>query len=226
MITSLVTNGILLRERMEDLESLNYLTISVDGIESLREIRGIGIEEIMDGILEARRRGIEVLMNCVISAKNLEELTSLVRLAKKIDAWISFEPLHEFDEAEFEDLRIGDLERYRSAIGELIDLKSRGAPIINSITYLKMIQKREPEFRCHAADLILHVSSDGYVYICRVHEEPVGHVSRGISNVWRESREMRKRISDGCSGCLFFGYIENSLLYDMVPEVMLHYEWL
>ncbi|MDH7597195.1 MAG: radical SAM protein [Methanothrix sp.] len=226
MITSLVTNGILLSERMNDLESLNYLTVSVDGIESLREIRGIDIDEIVDGIVEARRMGIEVLMNCVISDKNLEELTSLVKLARKIDAWISFEPLHEFDETECDDLRIRDMERYRSAIGKLIDLKSRGAPIINSITYLRMIQERDPKFRCHAADLILHVSADGRIYVCRVHDEPLGHVSGGISDVWRESREMRKKVSEGCSGCMFFGYVENSLLYEMVPEVMMHYEWM
>lgn len=226
MITSLVTNGILLRERLDDLESLNYLTVSVDGIESLREIRGIDLDEIMDGILEARRRGIEVLMNCVVSDKNLGELASLVKLARRIDAWISFEPLHEFDDADWDSLSIRDLERYRSAIGELIDLKSRGSPIINSITYLRMMQRRDPKFRCHAADLILHVSADGSVYLCRVHDEPLGHVSRGIANVWRESREMRKKISDGCSGCLFFGYAENSMLYDMVPEVVLHYEWM
>lgn len=226
MVTSLVTNGILLSERMKDLESLNYLTVSVDGIESLREIRGIDLDEIVHGLVEARRRGIEVLMNCVISYKNLEELTPLVKLAKKIDAWISFEPLHEFDEAECDDLMIRDLERYRSAIGELIDLKSRGAPIINSITYFRMIQQREPAFRCHTDDLILHVSADGSVYACRVHDEPLGHVSNGISNVWRESREMRRRIAEDCKGCLFFGYAENSLLYEMVPEVMMHYEWM
>ncbi|HOK58700.1 MAG TPA: radical SAM protein [Methanothrix sp.] len=226
MITSLVTNGILLSERINDLESLNYLTVSVDGIENLREIRGIPLDEIMDGIVEARRRGIEVLMNCVISDKNLGELTSLVKLAKKIDAWISFEPLHEFDETECDDLRIRDRERYRSAIGELIDLKSRGAPIINSITYLRMIQQRDVGFRCHAADLILHVSADGSIYVCRVHDEPLGHVSNGISEVWRESRDMRKRVSEGCRGCLFFGYVENSMLYEMVPEVMMHYEWM
>lgn len=226
MITSLVTNGILLKERLNDLECLNYLTVSVDGIESLRDIRGIGIDEIMDGIVEARRKGIEVLINCVISDKNLGELAPLVKLAKSIDAWISFEPLHEFDGSECDDLRIRDQERYRSAIGELIDLKSRGAPIINSVTYLRMIQERVPEFRCHASDLILHVSSDGSVYACRVHDKPLGHVSRGISNVWRESREMRKSISEDCSGCLFFGYVENSLLYEMVPEVMMHYEWM
>jgi hypothetical protein len=37
---------------------------------------------------------------------------------------------------------------------------------------------------------------------------------------------MRKKIAGGCKGCLFFGYVENSLLYDMVPEVMAHYEWM
>ncbi len=228
MTTSLVTNGVLLRDRIDDLESLDYITISVDGVESLKEIRGIALDDILDGIIEARRRGIRVLMNCVINEKNLEDLESLVKLAEDMDVWISFEPLHEFDETKGSilDLRISDLDSYRSSVQRLIDLKSRGSPIINSITYLKMIQQRRAEFRCHATDLILHVSSDGSIYTCRLHEEPLGHVSQGIANIWSASRDARRRVARDCKGCMFFGYVENSLLYDMVPEVMAHYEWL
>jgi MoaA/NifB/PqqE/SkfB family radical SAM enzyme len=89
-----------------------------------------------------------------------------------------------------------------------------------------MIKSLKPSFNCHAGDIILHVSSDGTIENCRVHQDPLGRVSQGIANVWEASKEKRKDIVKDCSGCLFFGYVENSLLYEFVPEVLAHYEWM
>lgn len=81
-------------------------------------------------------------------------------------------------------------------------------------------------FRCHAADMILHVAPDGTLGTCRVHQEPLGNVSEGLERAWRAGQKRRREIVSGCEGCLFFGYVENSLLYDFVPEVMMHYDWM
>ncbi len=229
LVTSLITNGRLLRQRARELEDLDLLSVSVDGIKSYRELRGIDLEEVLDGIRAARDEGHEVLMNCVISAKNLGELEELVRLTESLGAWISFEPLHEsqgIDRAVWDEIGIRDLSSYERAVQGLIDLKRRGAPIINSLTYLEMIRSRKPRFRCHASEIILHVSSDGTIDNCRVHQEPLGRVSDGLARAWESKRRERKEISRSCQGCLFFGYVENSLLYEFVPEVMAHYEWI
>ncbi|NTV27247.1 MAG: radical SAM protein [Methanothrix sp.] len=229
LITSLITNGRLLRQRAKELPDLDYLSVSVDGIKSYRELRGIEIEEVLDGITAAKEAGHEILMNCVINSKNMDELDDLVHLAKTLGTWISFEPLHEssgIDEKIWSDLGIRDLSRYESAIDRLIDLKKKGFPIINSKTYLKMIKSLEPKFKCHAGDIILHVSSDGTIENCRVHKIALGKVSDGLEKVWLSSRKIRMETVQECQGCLFFGYVENSLLYEFVPEVMAHYEWM
>jgi MoaA/NifB/PqqE/SkfB family radical SAM enzyme len=229
LVTSLITNGRLLRQRAKELPDLDYLSVSVDGIKSYRELRGIEIEEVLDGITAAKEAGHEILMNCVINSKNMDELDDLVHLAKTLGTWISFEPLHEssgIDEKIWSDLGIRDLSRYESAIDRLIDLKKKGFPIINSETYLKMIKSLEPKFKCHAGDIILHVSSDGTIENCRVHKIALGKVSDGIEKVWLSSRNIRIETIQECQGCLFFGYVENSLLYEFVPEVMAHYEWM
>jgi hypothetical protein len=70
------------------------------------------------------------------------------------------------------------------------------------------------------------VAADGTIENCRVNREPLGFVSDGLENVWRSSQEKRKVAARSCHGCLFFGYVENSLLYEFVPEVMAHYEWM
>jgi MoaA/NifB/PqqE/SkfB family radical SAM enzyme len=94
MVTSLITNGQLLRQRAKDLSCLDYLSVSVDGIDSYERLRGANLDGTLDGIREAIGEGHEVLINCVVCSKNLDELEDLVHLAESIGAWISFEPLH------------------------------------------------------------------------------------------------------------------------------------
>ena len=82
------------------------------------------------------------------------------------------------------------------------------------------------DFRCHASDIILNVTSDGWIENCRLKTEHLGHIRDGLVNVWESSREKRRKITNECEGCLFFGYAEGSMLYDFKPEVMAHYEWI
>ncbi len=229
LVTSLITNGLLLLKRAGELGDLDLLSVSVDGIKSYRELRGIDLQVVLDGIRAAQLAGHEILMNCVISGKNVAELADLVHLAESLGCWISFEPMHEslgIEEKVWNSLRIQSIPAYEQALDQLIELKRSGAPIINSITYLKMIRELEPRFHCHAGDIILHVAADGSVLSCRIHHEPLGNVSQGLAKVWQSSQERRREIVQGCEGCLFFGYVENSLLYDFVPEVLAHYEWI
>ena len=229
MTTSLITNGLLLRQRAGELADLDLLSVSVDGIKSYKELRGIDLRLVLEGIRAAQQAGHEILINCVISGKNVGELEDLVHLAESLGCWISFEPMHEsfgIDEKVWGSLRISDIPAYERALERLIELKRSKAPIINSLTYLKMIRDLEPRFNCHAGDIILHVAADGTVVNCRVHQEPLGNVSEGLAAVWQSSQERRKETVQSCQKCLFFGYVENSLLYEFVPEAMRHYEWM
>ena len=71
---------------------------------------------------------------------------------------------------------------------------------------------------------ILH---DGTLETCRVQNESLGNVMwDGFENVWKNSEEQRKEIVRNCKGCLFFGYVENSLMQSLNPEVLMNYEWM
>jgi len=231
MVTSLITNGLLLSQRVGELSDLDLLSVSLDGIESYREIRGASVEPVLEGIRAAREAGHQVLINCVISRKNLGELADLVGLAERLGALISFEPLHRTAGIEgdfWEDMGIedADLPAYRRSIDRLIEMKRGKSPIINSATYLKMVRDRNMHFRCHAPQIILPVASDGTVEICRVQKGNLGHISEGIARVWESSKKLRNKVVGECEGCLFFGYVENSLLYDLRPEVIRRYRWM
>lgn len=230
MITSLITNGLLLEKRADELENLDYLSVSVDGISSYREIRGVSIDRIMPGILKARTVVKNpLLMNCVISGKNLDDIEELILMAKELDVKISFEPMYEFKgigKDTWENMGIRDAEKYQKTVDLITRMKKEGYPIINSCTYLSMIRDMKTNFTCHANNIILDVTAEGNIENCRVIRKPLGNIREGIKTVWGRTGKLRKDTANSCDKCLFFGYVENSLMYNFNPEVIRHYEWM
>ncbi|MCQ6961737.1 radical SAM protein [Methanolobus chelungpuianus] len=230
MTTSMITNGLLLEKRAEELVHLDYLSVSVDGTSSYKDIRGIDFDRILPGIIRARQvMGKPLLLNCVISGKNLDDIRELIELARDHDLKISFEPMYEFGGIAgdtWDELGIRDMDKYRATVDRIIEMKGQGYPIINSLTYLTMVRDLRTDYKCHASDLILCVAADGSIENCRVHRQPLGNISEGIASVWERTREERRIKAENCGKCLFFGYVENSLLYDFNLEVMRHYDWM
>ncbi|MGA9187146.1 MAG: radical SAM protein, partial [Methanosarcina sp.] len=212
MITSMVTNGKLLYERAEELGDVDYLSISVDGIKSYKEIRRMDFETLLKGLKKAievrklQKQKNPILMNCVLTGKNLDDIETLILLAKKLRVKVSFEPVHEFpgiSEEVWNEIGIRDTEKFRSTVDRIIELKKQRYPIINSKTYLRMVRDREMDYRCRASGIILNVTHDGTLETCRAQNEPLGNVMwDGFESVWENSEERRKEIVHNCKGCL------------------------
>ncbi len=225
MMTFMVTNGVLLKERVDELSNLDHLSVSVDGTKSYEKLRGVDLDRVLNGINAAIKKGIPTVINCVLNGKNLDEIEDLIHIVEDLGIWISFEPLYEYEDISqdvWDELGLSDLGKYRKAVDRIIELKREGSPVINSYTYLRMIRDLDPDFRCHVNDIILHVSSNGEVENCRVYRQNMGRVQGSLGKVWEYSKHKRKKISEECKGCLFFGYAELSLLYSLNPEVILN----
>lgn len=236
MVTSMVTNGKLLYERVEELENVDYLSVSVDGTESYKEIRKMDFGTLLKGLKKAievrklQKQKNPILMNCVLTGKNLDDIETLILLAEKLGVKISFEPVHEFPGISreiWEEIGIRDKEKFRSTVNLIIEMKEKGYPIINSKTYLGMVRDEKKDYKCRASGIIINVTHDGTAETCRVHQEPLGNVMKdGFEKVWKNSAQRREEIVENCEGCLFFGYTENSLMQSFNPEVLMHYEWM
>jgi MoaA/NifB/PqqE/SkfB family radical SAM enzyme len=225
MRTYLITNGVLWKRVARVARYLDYLTVSIDGTSRVyRTLRGVEVEHALRSLQEARRRGVKVAINCVVCEANLGELGKLVELAERHGAWISFEPVHRFEEVpgdEWEWLEIRSRERYAHAIEELIRMKKEGRRVLNSLTYLRMMKRLEPRFRCAVHALMLHVDAEGNVETC------FGRVGsfreQSLAELWRSraARHARQQMRR-CRGCLFSGYAETSLVYALKPEAVLN----
>lgn len=236
LVTSMVTNGKLLYDRAEELKDVDYLSVSVDGIKSYKEIRKMDFETLLKGLKKAievrkiQNKKNPILMNCVLTGKNLDDIETLILLAKKLEVKISFEPVHRFpgiSEETWKEIGIHDTEKFKNTINRIIELKEQGYTVINSKTYLKMVRDGDMNYTCRASGIIMNVIHDGTLETCRVQNESLGNVIwDGFESVWKNSEERRKEIVKNCNGCLFFGYTENSLMQSLNPEVLMHYEWM
>ena len=248
MKTFMITNGTLLQKRMNELEDVDYISVSVDGPTATREIRRGDFKTIIDGVSYASQSGLlnePLLMNCVVSAKNLEEVADLARLAKELgNVKMAVEPIHLFQRIEgtdWDDLIIGPPQReaFTSLMNQLIEMKKEGYPLINSKTYLKQIRDRQAIQKCRVDRSILAIDSMNQMYNCRVLNEPLGNViensvfgddeqivTNGITEVWNKTKTKRKEMIKNCEGCRFFGYAELTLMNNYNAESFYGYDWL
>ena len=163
----MVTNGKLLYERAEELVDVDYLSVSVDGVDSYKEIRRMDFETLLKGLKKAirvrklQKKNNPILMNCVLTGKNLDDIETLILLAKKLGVKVSFEPVHEFpgiSEEIWKDIGIRDKEKFHCTVDHIIELKKQGYPIINSKTYLKMVRDGKMDYKCRASGVIINVT--------------------------------------------------------------------
>ncbi|MDV0446941.1 GTP 3',8-cyclase [Methanosarcinaceae archaeon Ag5] len=247
MKTFMITNGTLLKKRMNDLGDVDYISVSMDGPTATKEIRGTNYDKIMEGIRYAAESGQlnqPLLMNCVISSKNLDEVVDLLHTAKELGVKMAIEPIYLFkrmNETCWDDLLIQEdqKEQFVDVMNQLIDLKKKGYPIINSKTYLKMVRDQKPISNCKVNLSIMAIDHTENMYNCRIHNKPLGNVLsesvfdengnikvNGITEVWNKSKSERMDKIHNCEGCQFFGYSELTLMNNYNIESFYGYEWL
>ena len=248
MKTFTITNGTLLKKRMAELKNVDYISVSVDGPTATREIRGTDYDSILDGIRYASESGLlnqPLLMNCVISSKNLNEVIDLVHFAKDLgNVKVAVEPIYLFKrigDTDWDDLLIGkdQQEQFISLMNRLIGLKKEGYPLINSKTYLQQIRDGKAIQKCRVDRGILAIDHHHQFYNCRIHNQPLGNVlensvfnedgkiiQNGIADIWKKTKEERKNTIQNCDGCQFFGYAELTLMNNYNIESFYGYDWL
>ena len=248
MNTFMITNGLLLKKRMNELKNVDYISVSMDGPTATRDIRGADYDAILDGISSISESGLlnrSLLMNCVISNKNLDEVTDLLSFAKNLGSVkMAVEPLYVFKrmgETNWDDLIIGAdrQEEFKNLLDTLIRLKKEGYPLINSKTYLRQIRDGKPIRNCRVDRGILAVDHHSNLYNCRIHNGALGNVleqsvfdengkivQNGIEKIWNQTKKERKGLIQCCEGCQFFGYAELTLMNNYNLESFYGYEWL
>ena len=232
---TLLTNGLLLRERAAVLPNLDRLLISLDTLDtqlasSLTGLPQAQSQQILDNIIwAASRQKIDrftLILNAVLNPQTLAGAEELVDFCAQKGVMVSFSPQSVRNWPDYELLVSPE---YKKVLSRLIALKKHGSPIAGSLPYFQALVDFNP-YTCHPT-LLPRVLPDGsLIYPCRPIEREGG--ARGGRPVnllevqsWNEAVQIATRTygppAETCASCFQQCYAEPSLLQDHP----VHYLW-
>ncbi len=173
-------------------------------------------------------RGCLPMLNTVVTPHNFRELPTIVELAGELGFHASLIPIHlppcADDEHRFygqaPELRFDEESgaELREIYNEIIALKRRGGPIINSSTFLERspdyLLEGHAEWPCRAGELFFSISPQGRVAPCHAFEDRWEVDFRDLPDTLGSadySRELEAKIAE-CEGCFRPCWAEISLL--------------
>jgi MoaA/NifB/PqqE/SkfB family radical SAM enzyme len=210
--TSIVTNGTLLESKIDEIAQYinGAIYVSLDGLEKTHDtIRGVSgsFKKTIQGIKAASKKA-PVIINTTIMEENIDEIEDLVKLAKGFNVKISVAIAHEYYETEA--LTPAGL-KLRETTRKLVELKKKGYPLINSISYFGVIAK-EKKWTCKPWTTI-NVSPEGYLVLpCYIQNEYEKTISIFDTNIKTAISNFNWKNTKNCQKCSLHCYVEPSLV--------------
>jgi MoaA/NifB/PqqE/SkfB family radical SAM enzyme len=228
-LTNMVTNGVLLPRRMDDVAPhIDQLCISIDHPSELHdEIRGVPglwarLSETVPR-MRARHPGTGLVLNYTLLRRNSDpaSLTAMAELARSWSAGLVFNPMRVDPTADGDtDLAAfnPDDEALAAAYAHVESLRERGYPIINSSSFVARMQRLPLVYHCHWPKFIVPIEANGDVVDC-MHwgRDPVDNVRRRPLREIFESprlRELAGPCGEACHECRSVHRFELSVIYE------------
>ncbi len=181
-------------------------------------------------------------INCVVSHLNLEELQEITWFAQALGFTISFLPVELLDEPGsgprgWEDrfvryrpeMKIPQDAQSSRKVGERVDraydavleLKRKGAPVLNSTPYLQASRHylktgRFPHASCDAGKLYFSIAPSGQFTIChRTQHQHKHFLDPDFEDYFRsaEYEALRRKEVGSCEGCMRACWIDTSFMF-------------
>jgi MoaA/NifB/PqqE/SkfB family radical SAM enzyme len=243
MSCALLSNGVLVESRVQEIRRINALVLSLDGIGEANDlVRGQGVfEAVMSAIRSARRVGIPVKLNAVVSASTLPGLDALLTFAEEQDLCLTINPMRWGAQDlwhQAERIKVDDRE-LRQVLTRLAGLaRTKRRLLYTEPTY--RYSARWPDYthdrleadalpeghplrrsgpRCQAGRAYLLVDSDGSVAPCAVAAQRIrggNVVADGVAAAWRSLHQ------HPCVACYAPCWVELNHFFSLEPRVVLN----
>ena len=221
--TSLITNGTLLESRIDEIAPYinGVVYVSLDGLEKTHDaIRGVGgsFRKAVGGISAAKEK-VPVTINTTVMAENVDEVESLVELAKELGTKISIAVAHEYCNANASSPATDKIPKIAH---RLIGMKREGYPIVNSTGYLKVMAK-EKDWQCKPWTMI-NVDPNGNVVLpCYVHNDYASSTSIFENGIKGAVSDYDWKKIKNCQKCSLHCYVEPSLVLSRDIGAYMHW---
>lgn len=234
LYVNVVTNGLLLPEKYDEIRDIDSLCISLDGTEEANDAnRGAGsYKKIIEAIEVARREGFKFNVQATITRNSKDQVPYLAKLAKEKGYYQQFSLLLKPLEASREDIGLDD-EETKEVLREIMKYKKDGYPIFTSMRtlenalnwkhpYAKAMldveeyKKEKDTIRCYYGKLKLVIDADGFAYPCS-----------SLNDVFKAKNVMEVGVKEAyehvvstntCEACFFLTQNDWSLLLGLSPR--------
>ncbi len=204
---------------------LDRLIISLDSIDlnalSLVSLPNIHAENVINNAREAAKlqktHNFKLSVNAVITPETLASMDALLNFCIENRVWLSLSPQAVNNLPSYELVTSNE---YRAFVERIIALKKSGAPILGSMSYLKMLIDQTP-YECFPT-LAPRIMPDGWLtYPCRPMEKAgkeQGGLAVNLLNVntwgeaWKIAQEKYGQAPTSCVSCFQQCYAEPSLM--------------
>jgi MoaA/NifB/PqqE/SkfB family radical SAM enzyme len=213
------------RPRNDILSFLDRLIISLDSLDprtlNLVSLPQLQAEDVIANVREAAKlqkpHGFKLSLNAVITPETLPSMDALLNFCVENHIWLSLSPQSVNNLPRYE---LVTSQEYRAYIEKIIALKKRGAPILGSYSYLKMLIDQTP-YECFPT-LAPRIMPDGWLaYPCRPMEKAGGEQGGLAVNLldvnnweeaWKIAQEKHGEAPTSCVSCFQQCYAEPSLM--------------
>ena len=213
------------RPRNDILSFLDRLIISLDSLDpralNLVSLPQLQAEDVIANVREAAKlqkpHGFKLSLNAVITPETLPSMNALLNFCVENHIWLSLSPQSVNNLPRYE---LVTSQEYRAYIEKIIALKKRGAPILGSYSYLKMLIDQTP-YECFPT-LAPRIMPDGWLaYPCRPMEKAGGEQGGLAVNLldvnnwdeaWKIAQEKYGEAPTSCVSCFQQCYAEPSLM--------------
>ncbi len=210
--TSLITNGTLLKSRVDEIAPYisGIVFVSLDGPAKIHDkIRGVNgtFRRAVEGINAAKEQ-VSITINMTLMSENLSEVEEMVKLAKDLGVKIVFSVAYGYHSADASAPRADEIKKVAK---QLLELKKKSYPIMNSSSYFKVIAK-ERKWKCKPWSVV-NVGPDGRLVLpCYVHNQYETGASVFENSVKAVTSSFDWGEVHDCINCNLHCYVEPSLI--------------
>jgi MoaA/NifB/PqqE/SkfB family radical SAM enzyme len=230
MMTTVITNGLLLPERAQEIgKEVQCLIVSLDypGNKRHDSFRG------MPGLFARAVEGIEALqrmasprkivINCLLHRGNENTMGQMADLARSLGVSLWVCPAKEGvskETGETNKEALVSRESEQSVARELLALKKNGYPINNSRTYLQRYLLHMTAYVCRVPFVFVTVTPEGNITDCFNYDRPYGNVAASLFDeiMKKWDRRQAANITKGCWKCNNPDVVDTSYVWELRLE--------
>lgn len=218
---TLNSNAILVPEKIEELQNLSLLKVSLDGTRKVHNRTRGKYDETIQGLETAIENDIKTTLATTFTKENYEDLDDLIQLASKYKTIIAIQrATNLYENFNGAQKILPNRNEIREKMEEIISIKRKNPSVIrNSTRHLNLIKNYPDHERvdCTAGKLFCIILPDGRMTPCdRINKKP------DLPNVKNESFvDCFSKLEDvNCGGCCFCGSMELNYLYHLKLDVL------